>query len=94
MTESPPYITAIPNKLCMGDNNVTVRFGLRTNNSMDCELQEENITKANGGRFDVPSNIILASQQQQQEYCYNAVLINSDGIIAGIVYSVLVLEHL
>ena len=63
---------------------------------MDCELQEENITKANGGRFDVPSNIILASQQQQQEICYNAVLINSDGMIAGtcIVYNVLVLEHL
>ena len=57
---------------------------------MDCELQEENITKANGGRFDVPSNIIRESQQQQREYCYNAVLINSDGIISGIVYNMLV----
>ena len=65
MTESPPYITAIPNKLCMGDNNVTVRFGLQTNDSVDCEFQKESNTTTNGGRFYVPTNIILASQQQQ-----------------------------
>ena len=73
LTSSPPHINVSVNSLCQRDEyTITVQFGVRAVRSMGCDFQQ-NVTIMNGGKVDVPSDIIIL-RQPEQEYCYTAVL--------------------
>ena len=73
LNSSDPHINISVNSLCQDDMyTITVQFGVRAVGYMGCEFQQ-NVTIMNGGRVDVPSDIIML-HQFGQKYCYIAVL--------------------
>ena len=89
LTEHPPHLLVSVNGLCQDDQyTVSVTFGTQRKGMMgECEFQQPNVTRTLRQMFEeinVPADIVPGDGE---DYCYYAVLINTQGRIIDGTYT-------